>query len=208
VRPAPAGAEMAGTEVAGMRERLGAGDRAVALTVATNLAHKNLPALFDALALIAPGERPLLALAGHGTDDEQLRERARAAGVDDDVRLLGTLSTQQLDSLYASAALLVLPSLHEGFGLPVLEAMARSLPVACSDIGALREVGGEAAIYFDPRSADQIAAAISRLLSDGDLAARLREQGPVRAAGFSWSAAATATLASYTRTLSGRDPAR
>ena len=202
VRPAPVGAE-----VSGMRERLGAGERPVALTVATNLAHKNLPVLFDALALIAPHERPLLALAGHGTDDAGLRARARAAGVDEDVRLLGGLSTGELDALYASAALLVLPSLHEGFGLPVLEAMARSVPVACSDIGALREVGGEAAIYFDPRSARQIAAAIARLLTDRDLAGRLREQGPARAAGFSWSAAATATLASYARTLGGRAPA-
>jgi len=82
-----------------------------------------------------------------------------------------------------------------------LEAMARSVPVACSDIPALREVAGEAALYFDPRAPAQIAARIAQLLADTGLAERLRELGRARAAGFSWSAAAEGTLASYRRAL-------
>jgi glycosyltransferase involved in cell wall biosynthesis len=175
--------------------------RVVALTVATNLPHKNLPVLMQALALIDAAERPLLVFAGHGTDDCALRERALAAGVADDVRLLGGCSTEVLDALYEIADCLVLPTLHEGFGLPVLEAMARSLPVACSDIPALREVAGPAAVYFQPRLPEQVAAAVVELLGDRELAGRLAQLGLDRAAGFSWSTAAALTLTSYGRAL-------
>jgi glycosyltransferase involved in cell wall biosynthesis len=192
VRPAPAT-----LSTAGVRERLRLGRRPVAFAVATNLAHKNLPVLIQALALIAPKDRPTLVIAGHGTDDGGLQTQAAAAGVGADVRLLGSCSTDELDSLYALADCFVLPTLHEGFGLPVLEAMARSLPVACSDIPALREVAGPAAVYFDPRAPAQIAAGITQLITDAERAQRLRELGHARAAGFSWSAAADATLASY-----------
>jgi glycosyltransferase involved in cell wall biosynthesis len=184
-----------------LRERHRLGGRDVALTVATNLPHKNLPMLIEALALTNPRERPLLVLAGHGTDDRALRERALSAGVADDVRLLGGCTTEELDALYAIAGCLVLPTLHEGFGLPVIEAMARSLPVACSDIAALREVAGAAAVYFDPHRPEQIAAQIVKLLTDRDFARRLAEQGRARAADFSWAAAAEGTLASYRRAL-------
>lgn len=173
----------------------------VALAVATNLPHKNLPALIDALALMTPAQRPTLVIAGHGTDDEALMARAAAAGVSADVRLLGALSTEELDTLYALADCLVLPTLHEGFGLPVVEAMARSLPVVCSDIPALREVAGDAALYFDPRAPGQIAAKIGEAIADVGVAERMRELGRDRAAGFSWSAAAQGTLASYRRAL-------
>lgn len=185
----------------GLRERHHLGQRAVVLAVATNIPHKNLPVLFDALSLIDPVERPILILAGHGTDDGSLQSLASAAGVADDVRLLGGRSIEQLDSLYALADCLVLPTLHEGFGLPVLEAMARSLPVACSDIPALREVAGSAALFFDPHSPAQVAQRISELLHDAGLAQQLRELGHSRASQFSWSRAAEATLGSYRRAL-------
>jgi glycosyltransferase involved in cell wall biosynthesis len=186
-----------------VRERHGLAGRTVALTVATNLPHKNLAVLVDALALIEPAVRPVLAFAGHATDDGELRERALTAGLDDDVRTLGSCTTEELDALYAVADCLVLPTLHEGFGLPVLEAMARSLPVACSDIAALREVAGPAAVYFDPRRPELIATAIGQLLSDRALAERLAELGRTRAASFSWAAAAEGTLRTYGRLLSG-----
>jgi glycosyltransferase involved in cell wall biosynthesis len=193
---------------AAIREQLRLGERPLALAVATNLPHKNLPALIDALAAVDVDERPLLTIAGHATDDGSLRARAQAAGVEQDVRLLGTCSTEQLDALYAASSCLVLPTLHEGFGLPVLEAMARSLPVTCSDIAALREVAGPAALYFDPHEPAQIAASITRLLSDGALARRLADAGRVRAASFSWSAAAEGTLASYERALASETTGR
>ena len=192
--PAPDGAAMAAT-----RERLRLGGRPVALSVASNLPHKNLPSLLDALALIAPAQRPALVVAGHGSDDGSLAARAAALGVGEQVRLLGHCSTRELESLYALASCLVLPTLHEGFGLPVVEAMARSLPVLCSDIPALREVGADAALYFDPRRPEQIAAAIERVIAGEELARGLRERGLARAAKFSWSAAAEGTLACYRR---------
>jgi glycosyltransferase involved in cell wall biosynthesis len=179
------------------------GRRPVVLALATNLPHKNLPALVDALALIDPHTRPTLVFAGHATDDGTLRSAALAAGVGDSVQTLGRLTDEQLEDLYAQAACLVLPSLHEGFGLPVLEAMARSLPVACSDIPALREVAADAAVYFDPHAPEQIAARVTELLADGALAERLRRLGVARAGSFSWQAAAEGTLASYERAMAG-----
>jgi glycosyltransferase involved in cell wall biosynthesis len=186
---------------AGVRDSYRLGERRVILSVATNLPHKNLPVLLNALALIDPEERPLLILAGHGTQEQSLGTQALAAGVAEDVRLLGGLSTDELDSLYAIADSLVLPTLHEGFGLPVLEAMARSVPVVCSDIPALREVAGSAALYFNPRDPEQIAARIAEAITDTALADRLRAQGRKRAAEFSWDAAARGTLKSYRLTL-------
>lgn len=190
-------------DAAGLRERHRLGRRPVALTVASNLPHKNLSTLLGALATIAAGERPVLVLAGHETDSSALKAHVHALAVEDDVRLLGRRSTVELESLYALADCLVLPTLHEGFGLPVLEAMARSLPVACSDIPALREVAGTAALYFDPRAPQQIAASVRKLLTDAPLASRLRTEGLARAKRFSWAAAAQGTIASYQRALAG-----
>jgi glycosyltransferase involved in cell wall biosynthesis len=196
VRPAPPH-----LSTDGLRELHGLDDRPVVLTVATRLAHKNLPVLIQTLAIIAPDRRPMLVIAGHGTDDGVLAAAALDTGVSDSVRLLGRRTVEELNGLYALAACLVLPTLHEGFGLPVLEAMARSLPVACSDIPALREVAGDAALYFNPHEPSQIAARIAELTSDGPLASRLRELGTARADAFSWQAAAAGTLASYRKAL-------
>jgi glycosyltransferase involved in cell wall biosynthesis len=186
-----------------VRSRLRLDNRRVVLTVATNLPHKNLAGVIDALALIDAARRPLLLLAGHGTDDAALRAHADAAGVGADVRSLGACSTDELEALYASADCFALASLHEGFGLPVLEAMARSLPVACSDIAALREVAGGAARYFEPRSPVQVAGALDELLCSPSEAERLAELGRARAARFSWSSAAAGTLASYRAAFEG-----
>jgi glycosyltransferase involved in cell wall biosynthesis len=196
VRPAPPH-----VPTDGLRELYGLGGRPVVLTVATRLAHKNLPVLIETLARIEPEDRPMLVIAGHGTDDGVLEGAAVAAGIGDSVRLLGRRTVEELNGLYALAACLVLPTLHEGFGLPVLEAMARALPVACSDIPALREVAGDAALYFNPRDPSQIAARISELTSDEPLASRLRELGRARAGMFSWQASAAGTLASYRKAL-------
>jgi glycosyltransferase involved in cell wall biosynthesis len=192
----------------GLRERYRLTERQVALSVATNLPHKNLPVLIDALALMAPEQRPVLIMAGHGTDEGALMAHAVAAGVGEDVRLLGGLPTDELDSLYALADCLALPTLHEGFGLPVVEAMARSVPVVCSDIPVLHEVAGPAALYFDPRAPAEIAAKITEAITGPSPADAMRERGRARAAEFSWASAAEGTLASYRRAFATRPAKR
>jgi glycosyltransferase involved in cell wall biosynthesis len=190
---------------ADLRRRLDAGDRPIVLSVSAKLAHKNLIRLISALATIPAAERPLLVLPGYPTPHEQeLRERAVALGVSADVRLLAWVSGEELEGLYAAAAAFVFPSLAEGFGLPVLEAMARGVPVACSARGALAEVAGDAALLFNPLEESEIAQAIRRLIEDGDEAARLATAGRERAARFSWQTAAAGTLAAYRRAVDSR----
>jgi glycosyltransferase involved in cell wall biosynthesis len=185
-----------------LRARLGAGERPIALCVAAKRPHKNLSRLIGALALISAERRPLLVLPGYPTPHEQeLRNRAAALGVADDVRFLDWVDASELEGLYAAAACFVFPSLLEGFGLPVLEAMVRGVPVACSGRGSLAEVAGDAALRFDPESEPSIAAAIERLLGDRGEAERLRVAGLERSRQFSWAATAAGTLACYERTL-------
>lgn len=189
-----------------LRRRYELGARPVALTISTALAHKNLRGLLDGFAELPAPRRPALVIVGAGTDAGELVQHARAIGIASDARLLGYQPAEVVEGLYRVAACAVMPSLYEGFGLPVLEAMARGVPVACSDIPALREVAGEGAVWFDPRRPAAIATAIERLLSDTALARRLRAEGPGRAAQFSWRRTAEGTLASYRRALAGRGP--
>ncbi len=185
-----------------LRARLRAGERPIVLSVSAKLPHKNLMRLIGAVARIPSSERPLLVLPGYPTPhEEELRGRARALGVGQDVRFLGWVAADELEGLYAAAACFVFPSLAEGFGLPVLEAMARGVPVACSQRGAVAEVAGDAALGFDPTSEEAITGAITRLLHDSALAERLRRAGPPRAARFRWEDTAAGTLAAYERAL-------
>jgi glycosyltransferase involved in cell wall biosynthesis len=191
-----------------LRRRLGVGDAPLLLTVSAKRPHKNLATLLDAMALLDLERRPVLVLPGYPTAHErELRRRATALGLDDHTRFLGWVDGADLEGLYASAACFVFPSLSEGFGLPVLEAMSRGVPVACSNIGAVAEVAGDAALRFDPHSPRAIAAAVSRLLGDRAEAGRLRAAGAARAATFTWEKTAHGTLASYERAL-GRVAAR
>ena len=116
-----------------LRERLQLGSREIVLSLSAKRPHKNLRALLDALAELPREQRPMLVLPGYATEHEaELREHARARGVQDDVRFPSWVSAQELEGLWSLARVFVYPSLYEGFGLPVLEAMARGVPVACS----------------------------------------------------------------------------
>jgi len=142
----------------------------------------------------------VLVLPGAPTPNEaELRDLARRLGLDADVRFLGYVEADELEALYRAAACFVFPSLYEGFGLPVLEAMRRGVPVACARATSIPEVAGDAAMYFDPHSPDQIAGAVGALLGDRELAGRLVAAGRERAAGFSWRATAEGTLDSIER---------
>ncbi|MGH2859114.1 MAG: glycosyltransferase family 4 protein [Solirubrobacteraceae bacterium] len=181
-----------------LRARLRAAERPLVLSVSAKLPHKNLPRLIGALASMPAGERPLLVLPGYGTPHEaELREQAARLGVADDVRFLGWVDDEELEGLYAAATCVVFPSLYEGFGLPILEAMARGVPVACSARGSLGEVAGDAALLFEPESESAIAAAMTRLLTDPAQRDRLIASGRAQAKRFSWAATAAGTLESY-----------
>jgi glycosyltransferase involved in cell wall biosynthesis len=188
-----------------VRDLIGADGRRIALTVAAKRPTKNLMRLLEAVALIDRGRRPLLVLPGYSTPHEQeLRERAATLGVGEDVRFLGWVPDAELEGLYRVADVFVFPSLFEGFGLPVLEAMARGVPVACSSRTSLAEVAGTDAALFDAENPHSIAQTVDRLLSDPAESERLREAGPRRAAAFSWEDTARGTLASYERVLAAR----
>ncbi len=145
------------------------------LLTAFGLARRN--GLADDIRLVctgAPGER-----------QRWLRQSAQALGLDSHILFPGYLANAELLALTANSAGVVFPSLYEGFGLPVIEAMATGVPVACSNVTSLPEVAGDAAILFDPRVPEQIAAAIVSLVSDKELTGRLVQLGNLRAAQFS-----------------------
>jgi glycosyltransferase involved in cell wall biosynthesis len=184
------------------RARFGLGEREVVLSVSAKRPHKNLERLVRAVAAIPAERRPMLVVPGYPTPHErELRELAAALGVGDDVAWPAWVSADELEGLYAAATCLAFPSLYEGFGLPVLEAMARGVPVATSSRASLREVAGDAALLFDPEDVDAIRAAIERLLSDRSERERLAAAGRERAAGFTWERTAALTLESYRRVL-------
>jgi glycosyltransferase involved in cell wall biosynthesis len=182
------------TPIAELRGRLGLPDGPLVLAVSARRPHKNLSRLIAAMR----GLDATLVLPGYPTPfDEGLK--AEAAGAP--VVFAGWVSDSDLEGLYAAATCMAFPSLAEGFGLPVLEAMRRGVPVACSATTALGEIAGDAALTFDPESVGAIRDAIARLLGDPAERERLVALGHARVAGYSWRAAAIGTVESYRRAL-------
>jgi glycosyltransferase involved in cell wall biosynthesis len=200
------GPRAAPTPEAELRARLGLGPGPLVLTVSQKRAHKNLLRLVRAMARVR--ERvpdAVLALPGNPTAHErELRAEVARLGLGDAVAFPAYVAREELEGLYAAAACSVTASTREGFGLPVLEAQARGVPVACSRASALPEAAGPGARYFDPHDEADIAAAIVELLVDRELAGRLVAAGREHAAGFTWQRTAQGTLESYERALAGR----
>lgn len=155
------------------------------LYVGNRKPHKNLPRLLEAFAQVA-AEQPELHLLLSGAPDDETRHQALRLGIYHRVVFAGHIPEAQLPALYRGAALLTLPSLYEGFGLPPLEAMACGTPVVVSDTTSLPEVVGEAGVLVDPQSVPSIADGLRRALTDSDLRERLRAAGLERARQFSW----------------------
>jgi glycosyltransferase involved in cell wall biosynthesis len=186
-----------------LRKRLGLGGAELLLNVAAKRPHKNQTLLVEALPLLR-GE-PRLVLAGHDEGyGAEIAATASRLGVESRVHLLDWLPDDDLEALWGMASCAAFPTLAEGFGLPVLEAMRRGVPVACSDIPVLREVGGHAARYFDPHAPADAAAAIEAARADPEAA----EKGRARAGSFTWERTAEATLEVYERAIARHESRR
>lgn len=198
--------DVAPTPEAELRERLALGAGPIVLAVSAKKAHKNLARLVEAMRTVIEREpAAMLVLPGSPTEHErELRALAARERVSANVAFPPYVDAADLEGLYAAASCFVLPSLVEGFGLPILEAMRRGVPVACSNVSAMPEVAGEAALYFDPLRAQEIAAAVLALLEDRGLASRLAAAGRERADSFSWAATAELTLECYARAWASR----
>ena len=194
-RPDPEAAEAA-------RARFGL-ERPFALFVGALQPRKNATTLVEAFSRLtaAHPELELVIAGGDRGGLEAVQTRIVAYGLEERVRLLGHVPEAQLPGLYGAAALLVFPSLYEGFGLPALEAMACGTPVCASSTTGLGEAVGEAGVTFDPSSPEQIAASMAMVLESEALAGRLREAGIARAARFTWRRSAEATAEVYREAL-------
>lgn len=165
---------------------------------------KNITGLLDALKIVhgRVGPVPLVLVGRKGEDFPNIKKKAEDLDLISSLLFTGYCGEKDLRFLYHMADLLVYPSLWEGFGLPLLEAMACGLPVAASKKTAIPETAGKAALYFDPESAEDMAAHIVRGLEETSLREDLVRMGKERVERFSWAATAEASLALY-RELAG-----
>jgi len=190
--------------VAAMRRRYDLPERYI-LFVGTLEPRKNVKTLLQAFAHVI-ADKPqdglhLVIAGGRGWGGEDYVAMVETLGLRDAVRFTGFVDDDHLPDVYRGALLFVYPSLYEGFGLPVLEAMACGVPVITSKRASLPEVAGDAALLVDPTQPETLAAAMSALLHDGALRQDLCAKGLARAAAFTWEAVAQQTVAVY-RTVS------
>ena len=186
--------------IAAVRTRLKLAERYV-LYVGSNKPHKNLVRLVEAWARLQPQALPLVIAGAWDPRYMEARHRAEALGLGDAVHFLGRVPEDALPGLYSGATLFVFPSLWEGFGLPVIEAMACGVPVACSATSGLIEVAGQHAVFFDPLDVDAMAHTIREILGDANQRAMLARRSLERAGQFSWGQTARHTLGVYRRLI-------
>ena len=175
-------------------------DRGFILFTGTLEPRKNVTGLLTAYRALCDWlpSTPSLVLAGRrGWLYQEIFDQITMLKLADRVHFIENLPDQELAALYNAAALLVLPSFYEGFGLPVLEAMACGTPVVCSERGSLSEIAGDAALLINPDDLDGLAVAMKRVLEDESLQAHMRARGFANVARFSWEKTTRETLAIY-----------
>lgn len=177
------------------------------LTVGETAPRKDYPVLLRALARL-DRELELVMVGPAGRDEARIQRLAAELGLGHRLRRLGTVSDAELSGLYQRALALCFPSVAEGFGLPVLEAMAAGAPALVSDLPVMRELAGAAAVYVKPGDVGAWAQAIESLLGSSSLRERFSEAGRARAREFTWERTATATLGAYALALGNGSPGR
>jgi glycosyltransferase involved in cell wall biosynthesis len=158
---------------------------------------KNINRLVEAFEIAAGADWRLVLAGAAGYGSAEIMQRIDASPVRGRIEVRGFVDDESLRALYRTASVFAFPSLDEGFGMPVLEAMAAGTPVICSDSSALPEVAGDAALLVDATSVEAIAGALRRLIDDPELRSKLAARGLSRASGFSWQKAVERTWAVY-----------
>lgn len=181
------------------------GGRPFILSVCATIPKKNIVGALEALAILKSSGLPhrLIHVGPKDWGYKLVRRHIELLGLERDVEFKGLVSTDELIQYYTNADALVFPSFHEGFGLPILEAMACGCPVITSNGHAMPEVAGDAALLVDPRDSAQMAEAIRQILIDETTRQELIEKGRRRAQSFSWARAAGEVIAVYQRLLAG-----
>jgi glycosyltransferase involved in cell wall biosynthesis len=169
------------------------------LSLGTQEPNKNRNAIIQALATLAGEGRDLqlAVVGGGGWRTETEREQIERLGLTPRIHYTGYVAQEDLAAIYSAASVFLFPSLHEGFGLAALEAMACGTPVVTSNTSSLPEVVGDAALLVDPRNPSELAKAVARILDEPELAQKLRIAGPQRAAQFTWEACGRKTITVY-----------
>jgi glycosyltransferase involved in cell wall biosynthesis len=190
-------------ELAAFRRRAGLPDRFI-LFVSTLEPRKNVPTLLEAYArIVGSTDAPLMIGGGKGWLYDPIFAKAEALGLSDRVRFVGFIENDDLPLWYAAATVFTLPSLYEGFGMGLLEAMSCGTPVVTTTSSSLPEVVGDAGIQVSPTDADALADALLRVLNDAELRHEMRERGLRQAQRFSWRETAERTLAAYREAAMG-----
>lgn len=191
-------------EVLSVRKRYSLPERFI-LYIASSLPHKNYERLLAAFRTVRdrePGVK-LVLIGARDYGGEEIRKKISALGLENDTVFLGWLPFEDIPAIYSASDLFAFPSLHEGFGIPVIEAMACAVPVVCSDIEPLREVAADSAVFVDPLSAEKIAEGMLSVLRNKTLRGSLVSSGLKRAEEFSWDKTALKTMAAI-RECAGR----
>lgn len=188
------------TVIAAIRARYALPDHFV-LYLGINKPHKNLVTLLHAYAQLPVSAPPLVVAGAWDERYPEARQTAARLALTARVRFLGPVADADLPALYAAATIFIFPSRYEGFGLPVLEAMACGTPVACSNVSSLPEVAGDAALLFDPTNPTAMAQAMVQLLDAPSRCAEMRTRGLAQAARFTWAQTAALTLDVYRKLL-------
>ncbi len=174
------------------------------LYVGTCKRHKNLPRLLAAYSQLSAERRrgnPLVLIARPDRRYPEVEEAIRRTGIAEQVLWRPGVSDDDLPAIYTMARFVIMPSLYEGFGFPVAEAMACGTPSVVSRAGSLPEIGGDACIYADPYSVEDIHRALERAVDDDSLRATLSERGIARSVRFSWERAASEVAQVYREAL-------